>query len=582
MKTFHFIAFLVSFFYIQCDKLMSQTPNWIWAKSIGGSGNELGNFIAIDKAGDGSVYVVGPYQNTVDFDPGDGVSSLVSAGYYDFFILKLDKDGNFIWVKGIGGNLGSDVARSIVIDPSGNGDLFITGDFIGTVDFDPGMGISNLSSAGSNDNFVLKLDKDGNFLWVRAIRGTSNAGSNFITIDPAGSGDLYICGLFAGTVDFDPGAGVVQQISNGSFDLFILKLNRTGDFVWVKTAGGSNFDVAYQIAMDTINGGHVYITGRFRLAVDFDPGPGTHVITALGVDDIFILKLDQNGQFIWAKDLGGPGFGEGNALVIDQQVDGGLYLAGRIGGGSVDLDPGTGVHNVTAVGTTDMVICKFDKDGNFKWAKQMGGAGSETNANSISKHGAYLYISGFFANTIYFDNNNALQLKSAGSSDVFILKLEDSGNFNWVKEMGGSEYDIGLSMALDAEGKIHITGDYFSRSIICGNDELVNKDSTFNTVDVFIAKLDNIITSLDQDQYKHKISVYPNPFTDQLQIQFSEIPLDILQVDILNIYKEVVYLKKNFTESLELNLETNLLVPGIYFVRIQSKHFQEVIKIVKL
>lgn len=561
-------------------ELYAQTPDWIWAKSVGGSGNELGNSIAIDTEGDGSIYVVGPFQNSVDFDPGPGVETLVSKGFYDLFILKLDRRGNFVWVKGIGGNLGSDVAKAVVCDPSGNGNIFITGDFIGTVDFDPGAAIANLSSAGSNDNFVLKFDKDGNYIWARAIRGSSNAGSNFLAVDPNGSGNIYVTGLFTGTADFDPGTGVFNLSSNGSFDIFVLKLNGEGDFVWARSVGGDNFDVAYHLALDTINGGHIYLTGRFRTTVDFDPGTGTHMVTASGVDDIYILKLNQNGDFVWVNDLGGMGYGEGNALVVDQQIDGGLYLAGRIGGGTVDLDPGMGVYNLTSVGVTDLVVCKFDKNGNFLWASQMGGTGSETNATALVKKGGQLYVVGFFSNTIYFNNNSANAAISAGNTDVLVLKLDDLGNFKWAKEMGGLAYDIGLSMALDDQGMLHITGDYFSKSIACGQEEIFNFDSTSITVDVFIAKLNANLTATEDDQSDQKISVYPNPTTDFINIRINDFPETEYQICLLNSLGVVVYNTRFTVREFQLNMQ--LLPDGIYHLRIHENDQFDCIKILKV
>lgn len=561
-------------------ELYAQTPDWIWAKSVGGSGNELGNSIAIDTEGDGSIYVVGPFQNSVDFDPGPGVETLVSKGFYDLFILKLDRRGNFVWVKGIGGNLGSDVAKAVVCDPYGNGNIFITGDFIGTVDFDPGAAIANLSSAGSNDNFVLKFDKDGNYIWARAIRGSSNAGSNFLAVDPNGSGNIYVTGLFTGTADFDPGTGVFNLSSNGSFDIFVLKLNGEGDFVWARSVGGDNFDVAYHLALDTINGGHIYLTGRFRTTVDFDPGTGTHMVTASGVDDIYILKLNQNGDFVWVNDLGGMGYGEGNALVVDQQIDGGLYLAGRIGGGTVDLDPGMGVYNLTSVGVTDLVVCKFDKNGNFLWASQMGGTGSETNATALVKKGGQLYVVGFFSNTIYFNNNSANAAISVGNTDVLLLKLDDLGNFKWAKEMGGLAYDIGLSMALDDQGMLHITGDYFSKSIACGQEEIFNFDSTSITVDVFIAKLNANLTATEDDQSDQKISVYPNPTTDFINIRINDFPETEYQICLLNSLGVVVYNTRFTVREFQLNMQ--LLPDGIYHLRIHENDQFDCIKILKV
>ena len=110
-------------------------------------------------------------------------------------------------------------------------------------------------------------------------------------------------GSFQGTADFDPGAGTFNLTSAGDYDIFISKLDSSGNFVWAKSLGGTGYDVSYGIALDS--GGNVYTTGSFSGTVDFDPGAGTFNLTSAGTGDIFVSKLDSNGNFVWARSLGG-------------------------------------------------------------------------------------------------------------------------------------------------------------------------------------------------------------------------------------------------------------------------------------
>jgi len=203
-----------------------------WAKSMGGTGNEYGNSMAIDALG--NVYTVGNYMGTVDFNPGTGTFNLTSVGLFDIFISKLDASGNFVFAKSMGGPL-NDWATSIAL----SGNIYTTGYFYGTADFDPGAGTFNLTSSNdSSDIFISNLDASGNFVYAKSMGGTSSkCYSQSITIDA--SGNVYTTGYFSGTSDFDPGTGVFNLTTTGVNDIFISKLDASGNFVWAKSMGGN-------------------------------------------------------------------------------------------------------------------------------------------------------------------------------------------------------------------------------------------------------------------------------------------------------------------------------------------------------
>ena len=123
------------------------------------------------------------------------------------------------------GGASSDVGYSIAVDSSGN--VYTTGSFNGTVDFDPGTGVENLTSAGGSDGFISKLDSSGNYVWAKSLGDTGFDYVRSIAVDS--SGNVYTTGNFNGTVDFDPGAGVENVTSNGSNDVFVLKLTPSGE-----------------------------------------------------------------------------------------------------------------------------------------------------------------------------------------------------------------------------------------------------------------------------------------------------------------------------------------------------------------
>ena len=142
------------------------------------------------------------------------------------------------------------------------------------------------------------------------------------------------------------------------------------NFVWAKQMGGGNFDVGSGVALD--GSGNVYTTGFFRGTADFDPGAGVFDLTSTsaGFEDIFVSKLDSNGNFVWAKKMGGTGGDGAHSVAVDGS--GNVYTTGFFSG-TADFDPGPGTFNLTSAGFNAIFVSKLDSNGNFVWAKQMGG-----------------------------------------------------------------------------------------------------------------------------------------------------------------------------------------------------------------
>jgi len=391
---------------------LDSNGNFLWAKTFGGINNDYGRSISVDASG--NVYIIGFFKSIVDFDPDSGIDNHTSAGGYDVFIQKLDNNGNLVWVKTFGGT-GSDEAWSVVLDASGN--VYTAGFFTGIVDFDPDSGVDNHTSRGDCDAFIQKLDSNGNFLWAKTFGGINADGANSISLDSSGNiyttgtfsavadfdpdsgtdnhasvgyddafiqkldsngnflwaktfggidfdyswsidvdafGNIYTTGLFQSTADFDPGSGTDDHTSVGYSDIFIQKLNTNGNFLWAKTFGSPITDYCYSTALDTL--GNVYTTGSFASTVDFDPGSGKDNHTSVGIYDVFIQKLDSNGNFLWAKTFGGPS--SDDSFSIDVDDFGNIYTTGYFQG-TADFDPGSGKDNHTSVGGYDVFIQKL-------------------------------------------------------------------------------------------------------------------------------------------------------------------------------------------------------------------------------
>jgi len=393
---------------------LDQDGNFLWAKQTQG-GFGIGRSITTDA--NGNIYITGNYSGTVDFDPSTSIQNSTSVGNrQDIFIQKLDTDGNFLWAKQMGGLADGDIGYSITTDASGN--VYTTGAFTRTVDFDPGVGEQNITSLGLSDIFIQKLDTDGNFLWAKQIGG---AGSQIATSNATDSnGNIYTTGSFNSTVDFDPSAGVQSFTAQGT-DIFIQKLSGNGSFIWAKHIKGEGLKSVNDLTID--RNGNIYTTGDFWNTVDFDPGPGVVNLTPIGNSDIFIQKLNSEGNFLWAKHMGSVGFfNKGRSITTDNDAD--IYTTGDFWN-TVDFDPGSGIQNLTSAAfSQDIFIQKLDPNGNFIWAKKMGGIRIDRCLSITSDTRGNIFTTGTFERTVDFDPDEGIQnFTSNGNRDIFIQKL---------------------------------------------------------------------------------------------------------------------------------------------------------------
>ncbi|MGV3613107.1 MAG: SBBP repeat-containing protein [Fluviicola sp.] len=553
MKKSLFYFFLLGTCFSNNTILYSQDIGLDWAVKLGGSistDGAVGYNIAVDDSG--NTYTTGVFYGTVDFDPGSGSSELTAAGSGDLFISKFDLNGNFIWAKRIGG-IGHDIGSSILVNNSGN--VYITGYFKDIVDFDPGNGTVNLTSQAEADGFALKLDVNGNFIWAKRWGGFDNDDGISISLDA--SGNLYVIGSFWETVDFDPGSGTVNITSAGDSDAYLLKLDPNGNFVWVKTFGGSTTDFAAPfVLVDPF--GNIYCTGHFTGTIDFNPGAATFNISSIGPDiDAFVLKLDPNGDFLWAKAMGGTNVESVTSISVD--VSGNVYMLGFFFGTS-DLHPGTGVDNHTSAGSGDVFISKLDSNGDFVWAKRIGGTGLDRGFSITTDQNGNVYATGSFSETADFDPGAGIfNLTYLGFYDFFVLRLDAAGNFLWAKSIGGTGWDAGNDIAVDGSGNVYMTGFFRETVDFDPGAGVFNLTSPGDVGDGYILKLKDISLGLGAME-QVSLNIYPNPANEKLLVETEE----NMQIQLINIYGAIV-------QSIVLNPGTNeinidQLASGVYFM----------------
>ena len=376
---------------------LDSSGNWLWAKNAGGTGFDEGWSIAVDASGNS--YVTGYFNSTVTF----GSTTLESNGYDDIFVAKLDSRGKWLWAKKAGGTA-YDKGYSIAIDASGNS--YVTGYFQGTATF----GSTTLTSSGSQDIFITKLDSSGNWLWAKNAGGTSENYGFSIAVDA--SGNSYVTGVFVGTASF----GSTTLESNGYDDIFVAKLNSSGDWLWAKNAGGSDdYDNGWSIAIDA--SGNSYVTGYFSGPATF----GSTTLTSNGDWDIFVAKLDMRGNLLWAKNAGGTSDDIGYDIAVD--ASGNSYVTGYFESTTATF----GSTTLTSCGEYDIFIAKLDSRGDWLWAKNAGGTYRDEGDGIAVDASGNSYVTGYFQGSATanatFGNINIYGSGESLNIDIFVTKV---------------------------------------------------------------------------------------------------------------------------------------------------------------
>lgn len=420
-----------------------------WAGRVGGAQRDVPYGIAVDSAG--SLLVVGTFQDSADFDPGPATRILTSQGSYDAFAMKLDSRGGFVWARSLGSS-GLEGARSVAID--GDGNAWIVGHFEGTVDFDPGPGVFPLT-ASARDAFIWKLSPAGDLVWAGRVGGASTDEAQVVAL--GGFGAVFVVGNFVQTADFDPGSGVVQMTSAGNEDVFVLKLDSDGRFIWARRIGGPSEDLPYGLVV--AGSDRVWTVGMFRGTADFDPGSGTFELTASGLYDGFVSELDVAGDFVWAGRIGGAGTDRLEGIALDPAHPPGVYVVGMFQG-TADLDPGEKTDERTSNGGYDIFVTALGEGGDVHWTRTLGGGQDDWAAAAASSRAGHAWVLGKFQGTADFDPAETTFALTASSYDAFAWKLDQDGDFRWAGQIGGAGDDGARAAAADGGGGLDLVGDF--------------------------------------------------------------------------------------------------------------------------
>lgn len=463
---------------------IAQIPVYQWGLTYGGLLGENGNSISTDAQG--NVIVGGYFSDVVDFDPGPNQYSLSNpyqGNSIGGFVQKLDANGSFLWavqfsaIQAGPSPTGSALVNSI--QTNSNNEIFITGWFNGNIDFDPHpISVNPINSRGT---FVLKLNTNGQLQWVSTFEdsnSTSDYGGKDIKIDS--NGNIIVLGAFDGNADFDPHPVNTFPISANDPTVYVAKINPAGNLINVTTFGTTLNDKPDDLVLDLQDnfyfGGHssggvggqdyflvkldsnlntlwvknfsdgfsnlggpttslnlrsnqdLIFTGQFQGSVDFDPNSGSYIINTPSNSN-FIVDLDLNGNFKWAKSI------IGSLVITSSQIfESNIFFSGDFAG-TIDFDPGPFNNSITSYNAIqDAFILQLDSSGLFKNSIRYGSFNGDFPYDIFINNQGSIYSTGEFYFSTSLDPSHSYFFQNNGVSDVFVSKIHlcntDSVNVN--------------------------------------------------------------------------------------------------------------------------------------------------------
>lgn len=469
--------YLIIFFLLFSNKILAQNIESI--KQFGGNSIDEGKATCSDRSG--NIFISGFFYGTVSYKFGNDSIKASSNGESDVFIAKLNQAGELIWFKTFGGG-SYDGVFAITSDLKGN--VILTGNFWDTCDFNPSSKIENHVSNGDGDVYVLKLDKNGNFLWVNSFGGREFDNSLGICSDS--KNNIYTTGHFLGEFEFKGNDSITKWKSIGHEDAFILKMDSNGKTLWVNFLSGTFLQEGNSIVID--NEDNVIAVGEYSGECLISPNQQNVIFNSIGLIDIYVLKFDSNGQLLWYKSIGGNSYDIVNDVDINSNNE--IYIVGSFYE-SVNFNPPDKNEIKNSKGRFDVFIEKLSQNGNFIWTRTFGGPEPEYVGGFDVDDSGNIYLTGYFEKTCDFSTNSEIiSSVSQGSFDVYFLKINDAGDLLTMKTFGGKYDDHGNAICINKKNDIYLTGRFNDKILDDEFEEIENLISNGES-DVFILKMNN-------------------------------------------------------------------------------------------
>jgi len=436
--------------FAQYNTNLNLSAEHVWTITMGSSDFDLGQSVDVDN--EGNIYLTGQFGGTVDFDPGPDTDNHTASGPDNPYITRFNADGTHVWTKVIHASDGS-VGHCVAVDPDGN--IFLTGGFSGTADFDPGNGVVSrtASESGDQDIYIVKIYADGSYGWVKTM-GSQEDNDEGRSIAFDSDGNIYVAGFFSMEVNFNDGIDDPHIAQGGGFGTFLTKINSDGSYGWTKTFPGEPGGPFKTVRVALDRNDNIYLSGFFSDPGDFDPGPGEDFRNPSG---LFLTKINADESYGWTKIFEGN-IGQYSALAIDS-IDN-VFIASSFQG-TIDFNPDPVDLDYHSATSKDVSLTKFYSDGSYAWTKILSGPGDDGMfLSSALDQNDNLYVSGTFNDSMDFDPDpiETDNITAAGSDDIFVTKFNVNESYGWTYTIGDINADWGFSNKADMFGNIYIAG----------------------------------------------------------------------------------------------------------------------------
>ncbi|MBL1280920.1 MAG: gliding motility-associated C-terminal domain-containing protein [Fluviicola sp.] len=569
MKFTFFISLFISSLFLSSNIAHSQSFEWLI--KAGGVKSDKSSTIVVDDAGNS--YVTGYYNEIADFGPFN--TGFSYANSKEVFVAKVDPNGNYLWVRN-GTNYYDDRGLGLCLDPQGN--VYVTGTVWGGVVWGS-LSVYNTSSY-TDQIFVLKLDSNGNEIWLKnagvdAATGFPYNDDHGLDLISDSQGNIFVTGFLsnADVVDHPATFDAIQfNMPAGDSLAFVAKLDNNGNWQWVETFEGIYNHRDNAIGID--DNGDVYVTGGFKGTKTF----GSTTITSSGSQDIYVVKYSNNGFFLYVAQAGGILKDRGDAITYGN--DGYMYVTGEFRD-VCNFGPSLALDNYGGPNGRDVFVAKMTKDGQWVWVNQAGSTkGSDRGTAICANNQGNIFVSGQYRGNASF---GGIQVSSGtDTTQVFVAAIDTLGTWRWVLEGGGPDFDRGTYVAVDTSCNLYFTG-YFKQSIELGGPGLGALSLTSSGHnDIFISKIKDAC-------FGYSPPTPPEPTPDEEDFTFEPYNVfspngdgvnDVLSfangfnlegsIVIVNRWGNIVYQSADLAKSWDgKNLIGNPVAEGVYFYKFE-------------
>jgi hypothetical protein len=560
------------------EVLLAQSLNCTWLHSCGDDYDEYSSDSECDN--DGNFIISGAFSGQLALDYFDSTYYLENLGSRKAFLAKYSPAHELIWATNFGGASDTYVKQIRVLHDNS---ILICGKYIGDCDFLPGPEEYIIEAYGGADAFFAHYSSDGELLWAIGLGGP-NGNDWGTSINSDADGNIYIGGYFNIYADIDPGPEefLVYNPLGAESDMFIAKLNPSGEFLWGGSVNGPSLEIPTDFAFD--EDGNLVVSGLYEFQPDFDLFEGEWVADAIPngtYENAYIAKYSPDGNLISFKAWGNSGY---DSVTWMSKNDQGYLIAGMYGSGN-DLDPTDSVMQWPFADSRDMYVAQLDNELNFLWTYTAGGENDDVIFDLDTDDFGNIAFTGEFRDEIDIDPGAIEYIledpipNNAEEKKTMLVILDKDGNFKEGQQMNGTDWNYGHGIGVN-DDQIMILGG-FNEWAFSGNCEAFGETDLSN-YDIYMIEFNSTFLGVsNQEQSRETFTAFPNPTDKNITIsvdrklQSPNAKLELKTTDGRSVFETQLS-----TAKTQYNIPTSELAEGVYLLVLEGENFSTVQRVV--